>query len=358
MNASTSEAQLALQAVIARAALGQLGAAPELGQLDFLGRMPVPLRRPFKAGLDRAVAAHRAATGVDLACCFLAGHEWYQPFDALADADDAVPGMLVTTLHHDLLAPELLAHYTPAVPEPLPAPLHPACVEAGIADPLGIFRVFSVVPFVFLVDETRLAGRPAPRCWADLLAPIWADDIVIGGWRPNEQTPYQDFNSYLLLCLAQAFGLDALAAFAHNVRRLQHNVRTARLAGSDSASVGAIAILPCLQAELCPRRQRTRVVWPEDGALAMPIASLVRHDARTHIAPLFDYVHGDALAQVLNRNCYPSVSAHSAGFPAQARLRWPGWDHVRGHDFAAEGRRASSVFLSAWYAAHGECACN
>ena len=69
-------------------------------------------------------------------------------------------------------------------------------------------------------------------------------------------------------------------------------------------------------------------------------------------------IPGDALAAVLNRNCYPSVGAHGAGFPPGARLRWPGWDYVRGHDFAAAGKRASSVFLSAWYAAHGECACN
>ena len=59
-------------------AAGENAPAPDLGRLDFLGRMPIPLRRPFKAGLDRTVAAHQAATGTRLECCFLGGGEWYR----------------------------------------------------------------------------------------------------------------------------------------------------------------------------------------------------------------------------------------------------------------------------------------
>lgn len=329
-------------------------------RLDFLGRMPIPLRRPFKAGLDRTVARHRRQAGAALDCCFLAGGEWYRPFDVLGGqartAPEALPSMLVTTLYHDLFDPALLAAYTPPAP-PAPDPCHPVCAAAGLPDPLGIFRVFAAVPFVFLVDERRLAGRPAPRRWSDLLEPHWAGegggDIVFGGWRPNEQVPYQDYNSYLLLCLAQAFGDAGLEAFAGNVLHLQHNVRTAVQAGSNSRSVGAVSVLPWLQAELCPRRERTRVVWPEDGALAMPIAWLAKPGAEARLAPLVDYVTGPEVAAILARNCYPPTRPGTAGaFPAGARLRWPGWDWLRSHDMAAESRRAAQVFFAARTARH------
>ncbi|EXJ13510.1 ABC transporter substrate-binding protein [Imhoffiella purpurea] len=324
----------------------------DLGRLDLLGRLPIPLRRPFKAGLDRTVIAHRRATGTELECRFLSGAEWYSPFDGLAGAPDAeaLPGMLVTTLYQDILVPRLLAHYTPA-PERRPAsPCHPSCLDGGLMDPFGIFRTFSVIPFVFLVDERRLKGRPAPRTWSDLLHPRWTDDIVFGGWRPNDRVPYQDYNAYLLLCLAEEFGRTGLEAFAGNVRHLQHNIRTATQAGSNSAGVGAVSVLPWLQAVLCPRRDRTRVVWPEDGALAMPIGYLVKPDAEARLAPLIDYVTGLEWGAALTRNCYPPTNpAVPNAFPPGARLKWPGWDYCRAHDLGAETDRASQCFFDAWY---------
>lgn len=328
---------------------------PDLGRLDFLGRMPIPLRRPFKAGLDKVVAEHRATGGRPLECCFLGGGEWYRPFDGLASADaDGLPAMLVTTLYHDVLAPSLLAHYAAAAGEDL----HPVCAAAGLGDPAGVFRSFAAIPFVFLVDERRLRGRPAPRVWSDLFDPMWADDIVFGGWRPNEQVPYQDYNSYLLLCLQREYGNAGLAAFAGNVRHLQHNIRTATQAGSNSASVGAIAILPWLQAELCPRRERIRVVWPEDGALAMPIGYLVKPGHEHRLAPLVHYVTGAALGRVLARNCYPPTGRAVSGvFPAGARLKWPGWAAIGAMDMAAASRSAADTFFAAWHGCRERLAC-
>ncbi|MDR3395049.1 MAG: ABC transporter substrate-binding protein [Parasulfuritortus sp.] len=326
---------------------------PDTRHLDFLGRMPIPLRRAFKAGLDRTVADHRAATGVNLDCSFLSGAEWYKPFDALATANEEhLPGMLVTTFHHDILAPGLLARYAPG-PSARQPNFHPACTAAGLPDPEGVFRLFAAIPFVFLVDEKRLKGRPAPRAWDDLLDPIWTDDIVFGGWRPNGQVPYQDYNSYLLLSLRREYGDDGLAAFAVNVRHLQHNIRTATQAGSNSRDVGAIAILPWLQAELSPRRERIRVVWPEDGALTMPIGYLVKPEAETRLWQLADYVSGVELGRTLVRNCYPpSNPAIPGAFPAGAKLKWPGWDYARTHDLATESKRAADKFFTAWNEAH------
>lgn len=323
----------------------------DLGRLNFLGRMPIPLRRPFKTGLDRTVAAHQAATGIRLDCCFLSGSEWYRPFDDLAAAETSaeLPDMLVTALHHDILDPGLLAHYTQQDGEVHLVAAHPACIDGGLLDPLGVFQTFAVIPFVFLVDHQRLKGRAAPRRWSDLLDSVWAEDIVFGGWRPHDRTPYQDYNSYLLFSLYQEYGQTGLEAFAANVRTIQHNIRTATQVGSNSRNVGAIAVLPWLQAELCPRRGRTQVIWPEDGALALPIGYLIKPDAHTRLAPLVNYVCGLELGVLLARNCYPPVNAAVADvFPATARLKWAGWDYLRNHDLAVEERRASQLFFLAW----------
>jgi ABC-type Fe3+ transport system substrate-binding protein len=322
--------------------------------LDLLGRLPVPLRRPFKAGLDAALS--RAPRRAD--CRMLAGAEWRAPFDRLADWPAAwLPAVLVTTLHADLFAPGLLRHYTPAHTPPS-APLHPACEAAGLRDERGTFRNLALVPFVFLVDEKRLKGRAAPRGWADLLDPAWADEIVFGGWRPDESSPYRDYCGYLLLCLYLEFGAAGVSAFAANVRFLQHNVLTAARAGSNSRQVGAIAVLPWLQAELCPRRERVRVVWPEDGAFVMPLSWLVKRGAEEggDAAPLIKYLQSRELGAMFARNAYPPVhlvAGAAAAYPPGVRLKWPGWAYFHAGKMAAGSAAASGAFFAAWYGRHG-----
>lgn len=326
----------------------ELPTADELGTLDLLGRMPIPLRRAFKTGVDKTIAQHRKETGNSLKCCCLGGGEWYSPFDTLATESqpERLPGMLVSTIYQDILSPSLLQHYAPNA-QSLPMPeMHPACQAAGLVDPLGVFRVFSTIPFVWLIDQRRLKGRQPPRVWADLFDPCWAGEIVFGGWRPHARVPYQDYNAYLLLSLYREYGPTGLEAFAHNVRQLQHNVRTATQTGSNSHEVGTIAVLPWLQAELCPRRDRTSVVWPEDGALVMPIGLMIKAEAERRLAPLMNYLNGPDLGSVLTRNCYPPVNAAIAGaFPDRARLKWLGWEFFHQQDFAAEQQKAAELFF-------------
>lgn len=318
---------------------------PDLGTLDLLGRVPIPLRRQFKDDIERTSARHLEATGRKISSCLLLGCEWYRPFDRLcqSSSDDERPGLVVSTLQDDLLEPTLLRTYGGS---PAPRrPRHPALTDAGLVDATGTFHTFAVVPFVFLVDAGRLQGRPVPRTWSDLLHPMWHDEIVFGGWRPGEQGPFLEYNSFLLLSLFAEFGTDGMGAFASNVRNLVHNVRTARTMGTGDETVGCIAILPWLHAELSPRRQRVRVIWPDDGALAMPIVYMLKPSCAQRVASLVDYLTGDALARAWGRSCYPSAFAD---WPADARLKWHGWSYVFERDLPKETERAAELFFSRW----------
>ncbi|SEH58274.1 ABC-type Fe3+ transport system, substrate-binding protein [Magnetospirillum fulvum] len=314
------------------------------GRWDLLGRVPMPLRRPVRAELERALRGH------DLAWSVLMGGAWDAPFDemlALGSADD-LPGMVITSWAPDALSAHLLATY-PGGACP-PAELHPACAEAGLIDPLGCFSVFAVFLLVFLVDRRRLGDRPPPRCWSDLLGPLYRGDVVFGGWRPNDRVPFTDYNQFLLLGLFEQFGAEGIRAFAASVKALRHNVVSAKIAGSGHPDGAAVTVLPWMQAEMSPRRDRVAVVWPEDGAWAMPIGTMSRPERRVRLQPVFECLSGPTLGRVLARNCYPPVggAAAQAAFPAQARLKWLGWDHVRAHDMAERTRHAGRLFFDSW----------
>lgn len=320
--------------------------APHLAMLDFLGRMPVPLRFGFAAGLLRAAAP------AGLQTCFLIGNEWYAPFDDLTRSEPGAgfPHMILSPFTRDMLSvafqDRLRAMGHAGVPAP---PVHPAAAAAGLVDPAGLFSVFGVIPWVFLVDHRKLAHRPVPRCWQDLLDPVHAAQIVFGGWRRPSDGAYPDCNDFLLLYLFRRFGAAGLLAFAANTRAIMHNTVAARLAGSGSEDGGAITILPWMQADMCPRRDRTSVIWPEDGAMTMPMGFTVDANRRRRMQPLLDFVCGAPFAAFLARNRYPAVwSGGPQGFPPGARLDWLGWDYTRSHDMAEETATALRLFFTAW----------
>ncbi|MDR2030877.1 MAG: ABC transporter substrate-binding protein [Azoarcus sp.] len=312
---------------------------------DLLGRLPISLCRPFKAGL-KAALSH---TPRPPDCRIFSGAQWHTPFDRLPDwPASRLPALLVTNLHADLFASDWLRHYTPER-APSAAPLHPACAAAGLRDERGIFRSFALAPFVFLVDEKRLRGRAAPRCWADLLDPAWTDEIVFGCWCPGEASTYHDYCGYLLLCLYLEFGAAGLIAFAANVRHSQHDLHTA-------AQSGAIAVLPWSHTELRPHRACVRVVWPEDGALVMPISWLLKRGA-TAVAPLVDYLQSRELGAILAGNAYPPIHlalGAAAAYPPDIRLKWPGWPYFHSGNMATDSATASGIFLAACYGRHGD----
>ena len=328
---------------------------------DFLGRMPIPLRSLFKAGIDRVVAQHQAATGRTLRANALTGGEWFAPFASVMQSRRAedLPALLAVTCSAEMLNTPLQEHYRcgPLLPQHA---YHPLCQQAGLIDPLGIFQLLALIPFVLLVDEQKLGGRPLPRRWADLLDPCYRQQIVFGGWRASPHEPYQECNRFLLLNLWQAFGPSGVQAFAANVRGLLHHARIARdFARPGSDECGAIAILPWAQAQLCRQRQHTRIIWPEEGAYTMHIAVMVQPGARLRVKPLLDYLLGPELACLLNRNFYPSALQADlfanetppwAQLPEAARFNWLGWSHVRAQDMNAQSEAAQQHFFNCWSA--------
>jgi ABC-type Fe3+ transport system substrate-binding protein len=202
---------------------------------------------------------------------------------------------------------------------------------------------------VFLIDHRKLGTRKVPRCWEDLLDPAYHNQIVFGGWQRPSDGAYPDCNDFLLLTLYRRFGAAGLHAFAANTRAILHNTVAARLAGTNSEQGGAISILPWLQADICPRRDRTTVIWPDDGAMTMPIGFSIAAAQHARVQPLLDFICGDAYSALLACSRYPAVWAHGPqGLPPDARLGWLGWDYTRTHDMTEETAIATRLFFAAW----------
>jgi len=300
---------------------------------DLLGTVPVPLRHRVRDGIADLVARHRADGGPSLKCCFPMGQGGRTPFDRLRfiRALDDYPNMLVSSEHGNAFNRRFYRRHVAggAFTGCQPQGVAPAFTEAGLVDPDGRIGVFAVAPFVLLIDHGRLNGLPAPRRWADLMEPVYRDQVVFSGWHRDGERRHRQINTFFLLCMAQEFGLEGLARLVRNVPALLHSAQMPRLAGTD-ASPGGIYVVPWSLAALCPRRAETAVVWPEDGALAYPLWLTVKTAQRKALDVLVRHFHGAELGHILNENRYPALCPDLApALPAGARFKWPGWDFVR-----------------------------
>jgi ABC-type Fe3+ transport system substrate-binding protein len=310
-------------------------------RLDFLGTVPVPVRRRVREGLAAELTRHPAIRG-----CMPMGQGGSTPFERLRFIRDPAeyPAMLVSAEHGNIFNRRFhAAHvatggFCACQPEAADA-----FRSSGLVDSKGTIGVFAVAPFVMLIDRQRLNGLPAPKRWRDLIEPEYRGQVVFGGWRKAGESRYRSYNKFFLLCMAEAFGLDAVAALVKNVPALMHSAQMPRYAGSNM-SAGGIYVLPWSLADLCPRRAVTAVVWPEDGAFAYPLWLTVNCIKRDAVLPLVAYFYGRALAAYLDANRYPALGMGAAAIPPGAALRWPGWDFIRGRATAKLLRQACDAF--------------
>lgn len=199
--------------------------------------------------------------------------------------------------------------------------------------------MLTVNPLIIVADLTRVGNRPLPRCWTDLLDPIWNNSITLRGDR-------QFFCHAVLLPFFKEHGPAAMTALAHNVLRGQHPAQMVKEAGADRPDGAALYVMPDFFAHKIARQERVRIIWPEDGGLISPVTMLVKKSRATELKPITDFLTGPDLAKVFAGAWFPTLHPEvTNALPPQARLKWLGWDYLRNNDLAELNAAIDEIFL-------------
>ena len=194
---------------------------------------------------------------------------------------------------------------------------------------------------VFLVDEKKLGDLPRPEKWEDLLNPIYENSIIAFG------DDSKGIFEYPLYYFYKEFGMESMKKLAHNVKNIQHAAKAARLAGTNSKEAGAIYYMPLTFAQLCENKD-VSIVFPEDGALIIPIAFLVKKDKVDELDYLIDLLlsgYGQMCANINAAVFNPNIESK---IPKGTRLKWLGWDYIRANDIPALGEKLHDEFHKVW----------
>ncbi len=203
------------------------------------------------------------------------------------------------------------------------------------------YTLVAGLAMVILVDEKNLGDLPRPQKWEDLLDPIYRNKIVAFGDEANGVFEYPLYYFY------KEFGPESIVQLAYNTKEIYHASKAAKLAGTNSKEAGGIYYLPLTFARLCDSKNTT-IVFPEDGALIVPMSFLVKKDKKTELDYLVKLLLDDYGQMCANVNAAAFSPAVKSKLPAGTKLQWLGWDYIKANDLNAIGKEIKEIFHQAW----------
>lgn len=300
---------------------------PPAGKLDFLAYIVCPLKHLFKDGLEKILQTYRDRSGKSFNCFVPMGCGGTDPYEDIWKVEkiEDFPDLVVSVGFDNLFKQSFLENYVnqgyfKAVQ---PQPVSSIFVQCGLADPDGWYSIYGIFPYIMMVDRQKLGNLPLPERWSDLLNPIYQKKIIIGG-------SLDDLPEVLLLNIYKDFGSDGIRMLAANVKDAWHSSKMAKTAGTGHPEGAAIYVIPWFFAETCPRREIISLIWPEDGALIIPLYMLAKASKVEALKVVIDYVTGTEFGQKAAETRFPVLNPLVDNkFPKNAKFKWLGWNYIK-----------------------------
>lgn len=294
---------------------------PSVTELDLYGLLPCMLKVPLETEFNRLMQ-ERGESG---ACCI----DWQDNLGLMnAVSDGAGPDQLPPVMiwvgngamfNRNFMQQHVLSGRYRSINEPR---VNDILASHGLLDPYQNFTMLAT-DAVVIVADLKLAGNlPLPQRWSDFLEPEYADTLSLCGRHESE-----GFSPPMLLAMQQASGFDGLRRFARAVGGACHPAQMSKLAGRGKPEGFPFNAIPLFFAETISDRDDVQIIWPEDGALAVPMTMLFKSDADERQQLMARYFTSLPAAQICSNAWFPALhpAVDNSHLPGRT-LKWIGWD--------------------------------
>jgi ABC-type Fe3+ transport system substrate-binding protein len=176
---------------------------------------------------------------------------------------------------------------------------------------------------VFVVNRQVLGERKAPQSLHELVFTDYHNSVAY----PNED---EDLKNALLTYLYKVGGDDAVLRFAKNCLQPLHPSQMVKSRRIEQKP--AIMIMPYFFAKIAQEEKHFEIIWPEEGALAIPIFlamdDRMNEDERKALQCFFT----EEACIVLAKQGYFPSSVPGVENEMLGKLWWLGWDFIYEHD--------------------------
>lgn len=222
--------------------------------------------------------------------------------------------------------------------------VNPVLAPFGLLDPRHNFTVPATDAVVIVADLKLVGKMPLPRRWSDFLEPEYAGTLSLCGRHEAEA-----FSPPLLLSIQRDFGFSGLRRFARSVSGACHPATMSKLAGRGRPDGSPFNAVPLFFAETIGDREDVAVIWPEDGALAVPLTMLVAGAATAQEKEMARYFTGPAAANICSAAWFPALhpAADNRHLPGRG-LKWIGWEAIYDPSFEQLLEETLTTFREAY----------
>jgi ABC-type Fe3+ transport system substrate-binding protein len=202
--------------------------------------------------------------------------------------------------------------------------LRQSIAERGIVDPDRHYTVIAINPMVMVVDHTKIGNRPVPQKWADILEEEYERSVGVVG------------NETLSLTIYKQFGLSGIRKLRRAIGWASHPAQMVKMAGKAHPDAPAISIIDYFFAKAIRHQDRISIVWPEEGALAIPFVALAKKERKEGIGAVAAFLTGRKTAQICADAYYYSVYADVPAYLSESlKLNWLGWEYLKENDLGS-----------------------
>ncbi|MFM2292514.1 MAG: hypothetical protein RIS29_2327 [Bacteroidota bacterium] len=192
----------------------------------------------------------------------------------------------------------------------------------GIDHPQRIFRFLGAEALVMVVDKNLTEQIQTPREWYELLNPAMKDSLVICGEKDY-------YNDTLYLHFVRDFGLEAVKQLHANTLERIHPEEILHALNNDNSLGACIYVMPYSWAKLIDNKLDFQIIWPEDGAIILPIQMLVKKSVSEKYRNVTRFLGGQEVGNLLRNNGFISTNPRVIHPVSGRKLNWLGWEFIR-----------------------------
>lgn len=184
-------------------------------------------------------------------------------------------------------------------------------------DELNGITLLGAKQWVIVIDRGVDNKIETPKHWGDLLDKKYENKIGIQG----EEGRYC---GVLLLYIHKEFGVEGLKSLAKNIKSVSHFTNMIKSLGKKNPSAAPINIMPLTNANMIVNDEDIEIIWPEEGALATPIYTLIKKEKAKELNNYIEYLISEDFQNLLKQNHMYSVMQKAEN----KKLNWLGWDYI------------------------------
>lgn len=206
--------------------------------------------------------------------------------------------------------------------EILKHPLHPMFRHTSMAHPKHLMAYIAAEPLVMVIDQTHFTCTQAPAEWYELLNPKLDKSIVF----PAKNGHYGNTIYFPFL---HNYGFRAIDQLKQNTNTILSPSDMLTAIGLNKLSEIKVYVMPYSYALKAVRYPQMRMVWPTEGAVAIPIQMLVKKGAYNENTKLIDFILGQEMGNALARSGIAVADANTVQhFPGDA-VQLQSWDFLK-----------------------------